>query len=102
MIELRFKNNNVLHPYLRTRLSQDATNVVKDIMNNKYDERFMKLLDPHERELIKNFVNLCKYPVVLDKKESEDFNNEFQVLKGEILSGNDNPSIKNKLKKYLV
>ncbi len=29
----------------------------------------MKLLDPHERELIKKFVNLCEYPVVLDKKE---------------------------------
>ncbi len=37
VIELRFKKNDVLHPYLRrTRLSQDGTNVVSDIINNKY------------------------------------------------------------------
>jgi len=57
IISLRYKSNKNFHPNFRSqRVSQDCINVIKDILDNKCNERFLKLLSLTERETVKEFV----------------------------------------------
>jgi hypothetical protein len=99
IIDLRYKSNDNVHPNLRkTRVTQDCSNVIQDIIKGKYDERFLKLLSLNEREIIKQWVSLSKIPLNLDKEETNNFVRDYEVLKGELLAGNDNKDLKKKLK----
>jgi hypothetical protein len=103
IVSIRYKSNKQIHPNLRqTRVTENCSKVLQDIVKNKYDERFMKLLNSNEREIVKHFLQICKFPIEINKEESKRFNQEFEILKGEILAGNDNVQLKKKLKDFVI
>ena len=71
-------------------------------MNNKYDPRFYKLLNPSEKELVKDFIKITKNKIDADPNETEEFNKNYEILYSQIMSGNDSKDIKAKLKEYTL
>ena len=47
------------------------------------------------------FINISKYPIVLDKEELRNFQKNFDILLGEAQSGNNNPELIKELKLYI-
>jgi hypothetical protein len=62
----------------------------------------LKTLNPDEKTILDHFLKIFKIKdIVVDKKELENFNNQFDVLMGEISSGNNNPEVKQQLKQFV-
>jgi hypothetical protein len=103
ILKLKYKSNNNSHPNIHfQRISQNLSDILYDIIKGKYDERFYKLLDPMEKELVKKFIKVCKFSIDVDKNETEEFNRNYEILHGEYMSGNDSNEIKAKLKQYTI
>ena len=103
ILKLKYKSNNNAHPNLKfQRVSQTLSDILYDIIKGKYDERFYKLLNPMEKELVKSFIKACKYNIDVDKNESDEFNKNYEILYSQIMSGNDSKEIKSKLKEYTI
>jgi len=103
ILKLKYKCNNNAHPNMKfQRISQSLSDILYDIIKGKYDERFYKLLDPMEKELVKQFIKVCKFSIDVDKNETEEFNRNYEILHGEYMSGNNSNEIKAKLKQYTI
>jgi len=103
ILKLKYKSNNNSHPNIKfQRVSQTLSDILYDIIKGKYDERFYKLLNPMEKELVKSFIKACKYNIDVDKNESDEFNKNYEILYSQIMSGNDSKEIKSKLKEYTI
>jgi hypothetical protein len=103
ILAVKYKCNNNAHPNLKIqRVSQSLSDVLYDILNNKYDSRFYKLLNPSEKELVKDFIRITKHKIDADPNETEEFNKNYEILYSQIMSGNDSKEIKAKLKEYTL
>ena len=103
ILSVKYKCNNNAHPNLKIqRVSQSLSDVLYDILNNKYDPRFYKLLNPSEKELVKDFIKITKNKIDADPNETEEFNKNYEILYSQIMSGNDSKDIKAKLKEYTL
>ena len=108
----KFKNNILCVRYVSTggyipqlksqMISQATREVIEDILGDKFDERLYKKLTADERRIIKRFVKVFNIQVNVKDDDDVEFNKQFEILRGEFLAGNDNPEIKDKLKKYVV
>jgi len=59
-------------------------------------------LNPDEKTILDHFFKIFKIKdIVVDKKELENFNNQFYILMGEISSGNNNPEVKQQWKQFV-
>ena len=103
VVNTRFGTKPHAHPNLKIqRVSQSLSDVLYDILNNKYDPRFYKLLNPSEKELVKDFIRITKNKIDADPYETEEFNKNYEILYSQIMSGNDSKVIKEKLKEYTL
>jgi hypothetical protein len=109
----KLKNNNILsikykstrnnHPkFVQQRISQTLSDIIQDILNGNLDERLLKILNQKEKVLLNQFLKISKInDIILDKNELLEYNKQFDILMGELESGNNNPDIKRKLKEYI-
>jgi hypothetical protein len=103
VIAIKYKTNKNCPPSLKVQhVSQSCSDIILDIVKNKYDKRFFKLLSPIEKKLVEDFVLLAKYNIEVDSELSKDFRENYDILYGEFMSGNDNKEIKSKLKQYIL
>ena len=84
------------------RISKNLLSIIEDILDGHFDERVVKLLSPDELSVLDIFIRISKYPIVLDKEELRNFQKDFDILLGEVQSGNDNPKVKNELKRHVL
>ena len=102
ILSVKYKSNRNNHPKLKPlRVSKNLLSVIEDILDEHFDDRIIKLLSPDELIVLENFINISKYPIVLDKEELKNFQKNFDILLGEAQSGNDNPEIIKNLKLYI-
>ena len=103
ILSVKYKSTHNNHPkFTQQRVSQSLSDIIQDIINNKLDERLLKTLNPDEKTILDHFLRIFKIKdIVIDKKELENFNNQFDILMGEISSGNNNPEVKQQLKQFV-
>ena len=103
ILSIKYKSNHNNHPkFTQQRISQNLSDIIQDIINKKLDDRLLKTLNSDEKIILDHFLRIFKIKdIVVDKKELENFNNQFDVLMGEISSGNNNPEVKQQLKQFV-
>lgn len=102
------KNGNY-NPSLPTcEISEDFVDILENFLQTeKLNERALKKLDKKEKNLFSTLLNKSglygKYKIKVAKSEEEIEEEErFNLVKGEIIAGNDNPEIVKELKRFLM
>jgi hypothetical protein len=84
-------------------ISTDVQLVIKDILDDKFSERHYNSLTQPEKKIIAVFVDKMKLNhIKLPDDEIAKLYNEWIILRGEYISGNDNPEVKQKLRKLTL
>jgi hypothetical protein len=76
--------------------------VVLDILNDKFNPRLYEILSPEGQKVIYRLITDCKLNIDIHSPAVENLYTEFEIARGELYSGNDNPEIRAKLKKYTL
>ena len=97
------KNEGHSHRVKPCIVNSDTKEVLKDILENKFDIRLYNKLAELDQRIIKRFVQTLKLDVPIPADEMDKkFQKEFEILLGEYKSGNDATELKSKLKKYVI
>lgn len=81
--------------------------IVRDIADGKApQEKHMRQINDDEREYLSGLIKTCNIAIpngvkTEKKTPKQKENNEFEILKGQVLAGNDNPEIIKKFKNML-
>ena len=84
------------------RISNDVKSVITDILENQYNSKLFDKLLSDDQRIISNFVRTLKIPNINMDNFDKKYQHEYEVLLGEVRSGNDNEQIKKKLKQYIL
>ena len=84
------------------RISDDVKSVLMDILENQYNSKLFDKLLSDDQRIISNFVRTLKIPNINMDNFDKKYQHEYEVLLGEVRSGNDNEQIKKKLKQYIL
>ena len=73
---VKYASNDSNLPRLKVQqITQKTVELIKDILNNKYDERIFKILSPDEKRMVRRFIKAVK----LDINTTDDDEKEFQT-----------------------
>lgn len=98
---VKYTKSDAIHQNIKVqKLTHEAKEMIKDILNSRFNARLFDKMAPDDQRVIKNFVKRAK--IDLDIDDDDDFERNFQLLKGEFISGNDNPELKKQLKMYTL
>jgi hypothetical protein len=83
-------------------ITDDAKEVITDLINDKFDERYYKKLHPDDQSAVKHaIIGLgLKHPIT--KGHIKQLYADWEIARGEICSGNDNPQLRTQLKKLTI
>jgi hypothetical protein len=100
ILSVKYTKNDAPHPNIKVqKINSETRDVIKDILDNKFNKRLFEKMQTEDRRIVSNFVKRCKLDVDLPE---DSFDRDFQLLKGEWIAGNDNPDIKKQLRKYVL
>lgn len=95
---VRYKNNSHGYKVKPIRISDNCKKVILQLAMNEYlHEDLFDTLVPKEKRLVEHYVQQMKIPIKLSKENLNDLTERFEVLKGQIQSGNNNPKLKEML-----
>ena len=112
-INLEKLRRNVLHVYYvssrasipalkREAISTDVRDVLLDILSDKYNSKLFYKLKPDEQRLVSTFVRVMRIPGINMDEFDKQYQARFEILQGEINSGNDNKAVIMEYKQYIV
>ena len=84
------------------RISDDVKSVLMDILENQYNSKLFDKLLSDDQRIISNFVRTLKIPNINMDNFDRKYQHEYEVLLGEVNSGNSNEEVKMQLKKYIL
>ena len=103
IVSIKYDRNDCYVPTFRVQtVSKDVKELIEDIIHDKYNKKLFDRLNVDERRTVRKIVRALKLDLPVDNEEDEKFQKNFEILKGEFLSGNSNPKMKDELKKYVV
>ena len=79
-------------------ISQAVKECILDICNDRFSSRIYDTLSDEEKKIIYRFAKELNLPLDIKNESVENTFKEFEILKGEIVAGNDNPEVKRRLK----
>jgi hypothetical protein len=82
-------------------VSIDTRDVILDILHQRFNITRFNKLQPDEQRSISNFVRLTKIPDVPLEEFNEAYQRRFEVLRGEIQSGNSSEELKAEFKRFV-
>lgn len=95
---VRYKNNSHGYKVKPIKISDECKKVILQLaMNEQLHEDLFYLLVPKEKRLVEHYVQQMRIPIHMSKDNLNDLSERFEVLKGQIQSGNNNPKIKTML-----
>ena len=112
-LHIKWNSNKCIKGHPRTKISQDLVAIFNDlIFSGKFDEEDYNSLSDIEKKLFDdtleltnigtyNDVNLAKHKRYNSKTKKENIE-RFNLLKGQLLSGNDNKNILKEFKVLLI
>ena len=86
----------------KEHISNDTKNIITDIIGGKYNVNLFNKMKSDDQRIVSNFVRTMKIPDIDMKEFDQAYQNHYEILLGEIQSGQDNPSIKKELKQYII
>jgi hypothetical protein len=90
-------------PSLKKELiSNDVKDIITDIINGNYNAKLFNKMKQDDQRLVSTFVRAVKIPDIDMTEFDKAYQNHYEILLGEINSGNNNPSIKRELKEYIL
>lgn len=110
---IRYPSGAYISGFPRTMISSRLRKILNDIVfEDKFLEDDYRDLDEHEQKLFDDLITFCK----MDKKDSvklyrhkkysdkerDEMIKRFNILRGELLAGNDNPSIIKEMKLLIL
>lgn len=103
ILRIKYKSTrNTHHEFRQMRISQELSDIIQDILHEKFNVKLLKILKPREKVVLNKFLQITKIKNInVDEDELKEFNKNFDILVGEIESGNDNPELKTKLREYI-
>jgi sulfur relay (sulfurtransferase) DsrC/TusE family protein len=82
-------------------VSIDTRDVILDILHQRFNITRFNKLQPDEQRIVSNFVRLTKIPDVPLGEFDEAYQRRFEILRGEIQSGNNSPLLLKEFKQFL-
>jgi hypothetical protein len=86
----------------KEHVSNDVKNMILDIVNDQYNANLFNKMNQDDQRIISNFVRVLKIPDIDMSEFDAGYQLHYEVLLGEINSGNNNPAIKRELKEYIL
>lgn len=112
-LRLKYPSKYFIKAFPKTQVSNDFIDVVQEMIDYQvFNEDNYLRLSPDEKELFDRLITfagltrnsvkeLSKHRKITDKKRDDDVR-RFEILKGEIIAGNDNPNVIKECKKLLI
>jgi len=105
ILSVKYQRNDTYVSSLKSqKISKDVKDIIDDIIASKYNVRIFDKLSPDDKRLVKRLVKTLDIEDIIPTNNSndEEFQKQFDILRGELMSGNTNPQIKTQLKKYVI
>ena len=84
------------------RISDDVKAVILDIVEDKYNSKLFEKLLTDDQRIVSNFVRTLKIRDIDMDEFDKRYQHEYELLLGEVNSGNSNEKIKQQLKQYIL
>jgi hypothetical protein len=86
----------------KENVSNDVKNIIKDIIENKYNVNLFNKMNPDDQRIISTFVRTMKIPDIDMRVFDEAYQLNYEILLGQVNSGQNNPIVKKELKQYIL
>jgi hypothetical protein len=98
ILAVRYKNNSHGYKVKPIKISQECKKLILSIASNEYfDEEIFETLSGKEKCIVEHYIAQCKIPIKMNKENLNNLTERFEVLKGQIQSGNNNPQLRQML-----
>ena len=84
------------------RISDDVKDVIFDIIGNKYNSKLFDKLFTDDQRIIANLIKTLRIPDINMDVFNKKYQHEYEILLGQVNSGNTNEKVKLQLKKYIL
>ena len=84
------------------KISDDVKAVILDILEKKYNSKLSDKLFTDDQRIISTFVRTLKIPDINMDTFDKKYQREYEILLGEVNSGNSNEKVKIQLKQYIL
>ena len=103
LLSVKYSKNEVPPSALRPRsISTALRGLIEDVIADNYNEKVYHMLDDDDKRVFKKFVKVLKLPIDTHDDLDKEYQKNYELLKGQFMSGNNSPEIKNQLRKYII
>ena len=104
VFSIMYEKNRYKHRVPNFNITDDARDVLNDILDDKFDQRFFNKLRDDEKHTVSLMIKGLGLPDThnIVKNEMDKLYNQFEIHKGEYLSGNDNKELIQRLRDNTV
>jgi hypothetical protein len=85
----------------KEHVSNDVKNMIFDIVEGKYNAYLFNKMKQDDQRIVSNFVRVLEIPDIDMSEFDAGYQLHYEVLLGQMNSGQNNPAIKRKLKEYI-
>jgi hypothetical protein len=86
----------------RENISNDVKNIITDIIKDKYNANLFNKMKPDDQRIVSTFVRTMKIPDIDMREFDEAYQKNYEILLGQVSSGQNNPLVKRELKEYIL
>jgi hypothetical protein len=86
----------------KEHVSNDVKNMIIDIVDDKYNANLFNKMKQDDQRIVSNFVRVLKIPDIDMSEFDQGYQLHYEVLLGQVNSGQNNPAIKRELKEYIL
>jgi hypothetical protein len=86
----------------KEHVSNDVKNMILDIVEGKYNANLFNKMKQDDQRVVSNFVRVLKIPDIDMSEFDAGYQLHYEVLLGQVNSGQNNPAIKRELKEYIL
>ena len=83
-------------------ISAALRGLIEDVIDDNYNEKVYQMLEDDDKRTFKKIVKVLKLPIDTYDDLDKEYQKNYELLKGQFLSGNNSPEIKSALRKYIV
>jgi hypothetical protein len=101
LLEIKYLKNKHLSSIKSYHISNGCKKVIEDMTHKKsFRHQDYNKLNNIEKNLVRKVMSM--FEIYADLDDDDDFQKEFELLKGEILAGNNSNELKQKMNAYLL
>ena len=103
ILEIRYTKNNHMTNFKSQYISSELKDVIMDLIKNKkLNKSLYNKLKPIDKHLMRSIMPYFETENLVDAESDDEFNKDFEIVRGEIMAGNDSILLKKKAKQYLL